>query len=63
MTHYCEENGNTLQYFTKTTVCTKDGKDYKEGETFNLNHLRYKCVNGVIDILGFYIFLIKLKKK
>ncbi|KAI1730541.1 hypothetical protein Ddc_03244 [Ditylenchus destructor] len=55
-THFCEEKGNTLQYYAKSSQgCTKQGKEYKEGDTFSQNHLRYKCSNGIADITGCYI--------
>jgi len=55
-THYCEEDGDTLKYYSRGTGgCTKDGKKYKEGETWAQNHLQYKCANGLADITGCYI--------
>lgn len=50
--HFCEEKEGTLQYYAKRASCTKAGKDYKEGEEFTANHLKYKCVNGAVDIVG-----------
>lgn len=55
VTHFCEEKGNTLQYYAKSSGCTKQGKEYKEGETFSQNHLHYKCSSGIADITGCYI--------
>uniref|UniRef100_A0A915E6Y4 EGF-like domain-containing protein n=1 Tax=Ditylenchus dipsaci TaxID=166011 RepID=A0A915E6Y4_9BILA len=31
------------------------GKEYKEGEEFNQNHLNYKCSNGMVDVTGCYM--------
>ncbi|VDO34351.1 unnamed protein product [Heligmosomoides polygyrus] len=38
--------------------CTKNGKKYKEGEEFQIGHLRYKCQKyGVYSIEGFTLRL------
>jgi hypothetical protein len=53
--HYCEDKGDSLQYFAKVNGCTANGTQYKEGEEFKRNHLRFKCSNGMTDILDCYI--------
>uniref|UniRef100_A0A7E4ZTJ9 DUF3421 domain-containing protein n=1 Tax=Panagrellus redivivus TaxID=6233 RepID=A0A7E4ZTJ9_PANRE len=53
--HYCEEKDGDLQYSSVANGCTKNGKEYKEGEEFQQNHLKYKCENGITKILGCYI--------
>jgi translation initiation factor IF-1 len=55
LTHLCESKDGTLQYSAKGDGCTRRGKEYKEGETFQENHLKYKCVNGIVDITGCYV--------
>jgi hypothetical protein len=50
LTHQCEEKEGTLQYSAKGNGCSRRGKDYKEEETFQENHLKYKCANGIVDI-------------
>jgi hypothetical protein len=50
--HFCEEKDGTLQYYAKRSGCTKAGKEYKEGEEFTANHLKYKCTGGAVDIVG-----------
>uniref|UniRef100_A0A0R3RRR7 Dynactin subunit 6 n=1 Tax=Elaeophora elaphi TaxID=1147741 RepID=A0A0R3RRR7_9BILA len=52
--HHCQENNNNIQYYTKRMGCTKYGNSYKEGEQFAINHLRYECKNGMVDIIGCY---------
>jgi hypothetical protein len=54
-THVCEDKNGVIQYFTKSTGCVRNGTEYKEGDTFSLNHIRYKCQDGAIDITGCYI--------
>ncbi|KAK0394942.1 hypothetical protein QR680_001022 [Steinernema hermaphroditum] len=45
-------NTSTVIYSMPTT-CEKDGKTYREGETWNRGHLRYKCAKyGVYSIEG-----------
>jgi len=54
-THFCDDKDGTIQYSTKGNGCTKNGTDYKEGEAFSLNHIHYKCSNGIADITGCYV--------
>jgi hypothetical protein len=48
--HHCEGKDETLQYSAKGNGCSRRGKDYTEGETFQENHLKYICKNGLVDI-------------
>ncbi|EFO13486.2 hypothetical protein LOAG_15043 [Loa loa] len=57
--HHCDDDNNVIRYYAKTTGCVKYGKKYKEDEEFKQNHLRYKCKNGIIDIIGCYMDDIK----
>jgi hypothetical protein len=52
--HYCEEKDGDLRYSAVSNGCTKNGKEYKEGEEFQQNHLRYQCEKGQVKILGCY---------
>jgi len=54
-THLCEEKNGVIQYSSKSSGCMRNGTEYKEGDTFSLNHIRYKCQDGAIDITGCYI--------
>jgi len=53
LTHQCESKNDTLQYSAKGNGCSRRGKDYKENDTFQENHLKYVCKNGLVDITGF----------
>lgn len=33
----------------------KAGKEYSEGDVYSINHLRYKCQGGIMDVTGCYI--------
>uniref|UniRef100_A0A1I7Z9A6 Secreted protein n=1 Tax=Steinernema glaseri TaxID=37863 RepID=A0A1I7Z9A6_9BILA len=46
--------GNTsTAIYSMPTTCEKDGRTYREGETWNRGHLRYKCAKyGVYSIEG-----------
>uniref|UniRef100_A0A914H1L5 EGF-like domain-containing protein n=1 Tax=Globodera rostochiensis TaxID=31243 RepID=A0A914H1L5_GLORO len=57
VTHFCEEkNKDTLQYYTRGTgQCVKAGREFDDGESFNENHIRYKCQNGLMDLIGCFI--------
>ncbi|KAF7632129.1 hypothetical protein Mgra_00008442 [Meloidogyne graminicola] len=56
VTHFCEAKGNTLQYYsTGAGGCMKAGKEYSEGDVYSINHLRYKCHGGIMDVTGCYI--------
>ncbi|KAI6243860.1 hypothetical protein M3Y99_00051300 [Aphelenchoides fujianensis] len=55
LTHTCEKNGDSVQYQAKGDGgCQRKGKEYKEGDTFQENHLKYACKGGQIDITGCY---------
>jgi len=54
LTHHCESKDDTLQYSAKGNGCERRGKDYKEDETFQENHLKFVCKNGLVDITGCY---------
>lgn len=51
----CEDKNGNLQYSNVAKGCTKNGKDYDEGQEFKQNHLRYKCENGIAKILGCFV--------
>ncbi|KAL3097200.1 hypothetical protein niasHT_030195 [Heterodera trifolii] len=55
--HFCEEKSkDTLQYYTSGVgQCVKEGREFEDGEQFNENHIRYKCQNGVMDVIGCFI--------
>ncbi|CAG9530398.1 unnamed protein product, partial [Cercopithifilaria johnstoni] len=35
--------------------CIRFGSKYKDGEQFAINHLRYECKDGTVNILGCYM--------
>ena len=53
--HFCEEKDGDLRYSAQSNGCTKNGKEYKEGEEFKQNHLKYQCEHGQVKILGCYV--------
>ncbi|KAE9550153.1 hypothetical protein FO519_006640 [Halicephalobus sp. NKZ332] len=55
VTHMCDDKNGNLQYSNTARGCTKNGKDYNEGDEFKQNHLKYKCENGIVNILGCYV--------
>ncbi|KAI6227034.1 hypothetical protein M3Y95_00684300 [Aphelenchoides besseyi] len=56
LTHVCEGKDGNVQYSSKGQGgCSKNGKDYKEGDKFQENHLKYECKNGIVDITGCYV--------
>jgi len=55
LTHTCEEKAGTVQYSAKGSGCARRGKEYKEGDKFQENHLKYECKNGIVDITGCYV--------
>uniref|UniRef100_A0A914E722 Abnormal cell migration protein 18-like fibronectin type I domain-containing protein n=1 Tax=Acrobeloides nanus TaxID=290746 RepID=A0A914E722_9BILA len=40
------------QEFIFDNGCTKNGIQFKEGEKYRHNRLRYQCMNGIMNILG-----------
>jgi len=55
LTHQCDSKEGTLQYSAKGNGCERRGKEYREEETFQENHLKYVCKNGLVDITGCYV--------